>query len=95
MSTILFLDDGQEPSTPFIADLPDELWRLVAEYVVVNVDFRRPERWMSVNRSFFNFFLDRKYGEVKWTKIDKEMLATLERLQYVLFPFLGQILIFL
>jgi len=62
-------------------DLPDELWRLVAEYLATTADFRRPEVWMNVNRSFFNFFLDRKYGEVKWTKVDKDMLATVERLQ--------------
>jgi len=85
MLTVGSLTNGQEPTVSVRVDLPDELWRLVAEYLVV-VDFARPERWMSVNRSFFNFFLDHKYEEVRWTRIDKYMLATLERLQCVFLP---------
>jgi hypothetical protein len=43
-----------------------------------------PSRYMGFNRHLFNFYLDTKYGEVKWTKLDEKMLAQLDRLQYVL-----------
>ena len=44
-----------------------------------------PSRYMGINRHFFNFYLDTKYWEVKWTKLDEKMLAELGRLQYVLY----------
>ena len=44
-----------------------------------------PSKYMGINRHLFNFYLDTKYGEVKWTKLDEKMLAQLDRLQYVLF----------
>lgn len=42
-----------------------------------------PSKYMGINRHFFHFYLDTKYGEVKWAKLDEKMLAQLDRLQCV------------
>ena len=37
----------------------------------------------SINREFYNIVLDTRYGEIWWVKLDKYMIRTLTRLQYV------------
>ncbi|KAF6756610.1 hypothetical protein DFP72DRAFT_893228 [Ephemerocybe angulata] len=40
-----------------------------------------PQKYMGINRHFFNYYLDAMYGEVRWTKLDQRMVTQLERLQ--------------
>ena len=37
--------------------------------------------YMGINRHLFNLYLDAKYNEVEWTRIDEYMEAQLRRLQ--------------
>ena len=40
-----------------------------------------PSKYMSINRYLFNLYLDAKYKEVEWTRLDGNMEAQLHRLQ--------------
>lgn len=40
-----------------------------------------PCKYMSVNRRFFDYYLDTFYEEVQWTRWDQATLKQLERLQ--------------
>jgi len=62
---------------PRACDLPDDVWRIVATYLSLH----QLSQHMSLNRTFFNVFLDTNYGEVRWTKLDRSFVRVLDRLQ--------------
>lgn len=63
-------------------DIPDEVWHIIAAYVARGVtDHMAP--YMSVNRTFYNFALDKRYGEVRLVTPDKQFQHLLKRLRYV------------
>jgi hypothetical protein len=64
-------------------DIPDEIWRTIANYILQSGTSHDLYRLISVNRTFFNVVLDMKYGEVRWTKLDWTVVRMLGRLQYV------------
>lgn len=64
-------------------DIPDEIWRIIANHVLQSGTSHDLYRLISVNRTLFNVVLDMKYGEVRWTKLDRNVVRLLGRLQYV------------
>lgn len=64
-------------------DIPDEIWRLIANHILQSGTSHDLYRLISVNRTLFNVALDMKYGEVRWTKLDWTVVRLLGRLQYV------------
>jgi hypothetical protein len=60
-------------------DLPHDIWLLIVSFVTKN----HHRTLISVNRTLYNIVLDARYNEVQWIKLDKKMLFTLTRLQYV------------
>ncbi|KAJ2928418.1 hypothetical protein H1R20_g8681, partial [Candolleomyces eurysporus] len=65
-------------------DLAPEIWLAIADEVAASDRYssgRLPSRYMAVNRVFFNLYLDTVYGDVQWTKLDKDMMTQLKRLQ--------------
>jgi hypothetical protein len=40
-----------------------------------------PSLYMGINRHLFNLYLDAKYKEVEWTRVDEDMETQLRRLQ--------------
>ena len=64
-------------------DIPDDIWRIIANCILQSGTAQDLYRLISVNRSLFNVVLDMKYGEVRWTKLDWTVVRLLGRLQYV------------
>ena len=64
-------------------DIPDEIWRIIANHILQSGTPHDLYRLISVNRALFNVVLDMKYGEVRWTKLDWTVVRLLGRLQYV------------
>lgn len=64
-------------------DIPDDIWRIIANHILQSGTSHDLYRLISVNRSLFNVVLDMKYGEVRWTKLDWTVVRLLVRLQYV------------
>ncbi|KAF8804046.1 hypothetical protein BYT27DRAFT_7107977 [Phlegmacium glaucopus] len=62
-------------------DVPDDVWRVVANDILQSGPVHDLYRLISVNRTFFNVVLDMKYREVRWTKVDGSMVRMLARLQ--------------
>ncbi|KAJ2932855.1 hypothetical protein H1R20_g4236, partial [Candolleomyces eurysporus] len=65
-------------------DLAPEIWLAIADEVTASIASsggRLSPRYMSVNRIFFNLYLDSVYGDVQWTKLDEAMMRRLKRLQ--------------
>ncbi|KAJ2918930.1 hypothetical protein MD484_g1546, partial [Candolleomyces efflorescens] len=65
-------------------DLPPEIWLAIADEVIASEIYSRDRlrsRYMAVNRVFYNLYLDTVYGDVQWTKLDKDMMKQLTRLQ--------------
>ncbi|KAF8151777.1 hypothetical protein B0H34DRAFT_728965 [Crassisporium funariophilum] len=62
-------------------DIPDDIWRGVADHIYLSQPRHELYRLISVNRIFFNYVLDTKYREVWWTKLDNGLLRLLTRLQ--------------
>ncbi|KAH6916377.1 hypothetical protein BKA70DRAFT_1419288 [Coprinopsis sp. MPI-PUGE-AT-0042] len=68
--------------SPGLDEVPDEIWRLIASEVVEATTLKEfPAFLMSINRHFFNFYLDQKYEEVHWTKLDAHTVRELQYLQ--------------
>ena len=67
---------------PTLPDIPEEIWRLIAEEIVEGTTTKWfPARLMSVHRPFLNFYLTRKYQDIQWTKLDKRTVQYLQGLQ--------------
>ena len=65
-------------------DIPDDIWRIIANHILQQSGTSHDlYRLISVNRTLFNVVLDMKYGEVRWTKLDRTVVCLLRRLQYV------------
>ena len=64
-------------------DIPDEIWRTIADHILQSGTSHDLYRLISVNRALFNVVLDMKYGEVRWTKLDWTVVRLLSRLRYV------------
>ena len=64
-------------------DIPDDIWRIIANHILQSETSNDLYRLISVNRTLFNVVLDMKYGEVRWTKLDRTVVRLLGRLQYV------------
>lgn len=64
-------------------DIPDDIWRIIANHILQSGTSHDLYRLISVNRSLFNVVLDMKYGEVRWTKLDRTVVRLFGRLQYV------------
>ena len=64
-------------------DIPEDIWRIIANHILQSGTSQDLYGLISVNRSFFNVVLDMKYGEVRWTKLDLTVVRLLGRLQYV------------
>ncbi|KAJ7226943.1 hypothetical protein GGX14DRAFT_417737 [Mycena pura] len=60
-----------------MSNLPDDVWRCIASFI--------PQKHLvtvvSVNRAFYNIVLDDLYKEIRWDKLDKDMIRSLARLQ--------------
>jgi hypothetical protein len=67
-----------------VDEVPGEVWRLIANEVVEATTLKEfPAFLMSVNRQFFDVYLDHKYKEIHWTKLDDHTIRDLQSLQYV------------
>lgn len=64
-------------------DIPDDIWRIIANHILQSGTSQDVYRLISVNRSLFNLVLDMKYGEVRWVQLDLTVVRLLGRLQYV------------
>ena len=65
-----------------LLEVPEDIWRLIAEEVVEATQAKVfPAFLMSVNRHFFDFYLNRKYKEIYWTKLDARTVQDLQGLQ--------------
>ena len=64
-------------------DIPDDIWRIIANHILQSGTSHDVYRLISLNRSLFNTVLDMKYGEVRWTQLDWTVVRLLGRLQYV------------
>ncbi|KAF8909640.1 hypothetical protein CPB84DRAFT_1724119 [Gymnopilus junonius] len=60
-------------------DIPEEIWRIIAGYLAQGVTNMGP--YISVNLTFYNFVLGKRYGEVRLVKPDKRFLHLLKRLR--------------
>ncbi|KAJ7226940.1 hypothetical protein GGX14DRAFT_627588 [Mycena pura] len=66
------------PRAPMTSiQLPEDVWRYIAFFI--------PRFFLvtlvSVNRAFYNIVLDDLYKEIRWVKLDKDMIRSLARLQ--------------
>jgi hypothetical protein len=65
-------------------EVPSEVWRLIANEIVEATVLKEfPAFLMSVNRQFFDVYLEHKYKEIHWTKLDAHTVRELQSLQYV------------
>ncbi|KAF9039283.1 hypothetical protein BJ165DRAFT_1407487 [Panaeolus papilionaceus] len=64
-------------------DIPDDIWRLIAEELLRSLGrVKLPSVYMSVNRTFFDYFLVQQYGEIEWVQLDQKMITVLNHLQH-------------
>ncbi|KAF9440436.1 hypothetical protein P691DRAFT_780083 [Macrolepiota fuliginosa MF-IS2] len=60
-----------------VEEIPFEIWELIAGFLP------RTEhpKLMPINRSFFSIVLHERYGDIRWTILDEDMVRCLHRLQ--------------